>query len=184
MRKARQQLNPALAMKMLDTYIEIFSTNEFYQDVADELNKTYGTNYPAATIKNSTKVESIDNTAMFEFTTTTNDADLSYHITQCLEKCVPERMKNTNKGLVLASVEDPPIRATAAESMDYPKKCLIGAAAGIFLAGLYAVLKDLLDVRIKGSADLEGKYDIPVLGAIPEFCLNKSKKEAGRNGKK
>lgn len=182
--QASQTSKMNYAMKMLDTYIEIFSTNEFYQDVADELNKTYGTNYPAATIKNSTKVESIDNTAMFEFTTTTNDADLSYHITQSLEKCVPEKMKGTNKGLVLASVEDPPIRATAAESMDYPKKCLIGAAAGIFLAGLYAVLKDLLDVRIKGSADLEGKYDIPVLGAVPEFYLNKSKKEAGRNGKK
>lgn len=39
------------AMKMLDTYIEIFSTNEFYQTVADELNKTYGTDYPASVIK-------------------------------------------------------------------------------------------------------------------------------------
>lgn len=109
------------AMKMLDTYIEIFSTNEFYQTVADELNKTYGTDYPASVIKNSTKVESIENTAMFEFTTTTNDADLSYHIAQCLQRCVPERMKSTNQGLVLASVEDPPIKASAAESMDYPK---------------------------------------------------------------
>ncbi|UKI22593.1 MAG: hypothetical protein L6V88_09825 [Anaerotruncus sp.] len=121
---------------------------------------------------------------MFEFTTTTNDADLSYHIAQSLQRCVPERMKSTNQGLVLASVEDPPIKASAAESMDYPKKCIIGAAAGIFLAGLYAVLRDLLDVRIKGSADLDGKYDIPILGSIPEFNLARQKKEAGSNGKK
>lgn len=182
--QASQTSKMNYAMKMLDTYIEIFSTNEFYQTVADELNKTYGTDYPASVIKNSTKVESIENTAMFEFTTTTNDADLSYHIAQCLQRCVPERMKSTNQGLVLASVEDPPIKASAAESMDYPKKCIIGAAAGIFLAGLYAVLRDLLDVRIKGSADLDGKYDIPILGSIPEFNLTRQKKEAGRNGKK
>ncbi len=172
------------AMKMLDTYIEIFSTNEFYQTVADELNKTYGTDYPASVIKNSTQVDDIENTAMFEFTITTNDADLSYHIAQSLEKSVPERMKSTNQGLVLASVEDPPIKATAAESMNYTKKCIIGAVAGIFLAGLYAVLRDLLDVRIKGSNDLDGKYDIPILGSVPEFNLAKPKKEAERNGKK
>ena len=182
--QASQTSKMNYAMKMLDTYIEIFSTNEFYQTVADELNKTYGTDYPASVIKNSTQAGDIENTAMFEFTITTNDADLSYHIAQCLQKCVPERMKSTNQGLVLASVEDPPIKATAAESMNYPKKCIIGAVAGIFLAGLYAVLRDLLDVRIKGSADLDGKYDIPILGSVPEFNLTKSKKEAGRNGKK
>ena len=33
------------AMRMLDTYIEVFSTNNFNQMVADELNKTYGTDY-------------------------------------------------------------------------------------------------------------------------------------------
>ena len=52
--QASQTSKMNYAMKMLDTYIEIFSTNEFYQTVADELNKTYGTDYPASVIKNST----------------------------------------------------------------------------------------------------------------------------------
>ena len=73
---------------------------------------------------------------------------------------------------------------TAQKTLLEPSKRIIGAAAGIFLAGLYAVLRDLLDVRIKGSADLDGKYDIPILGSIPEFNLTRQKKEAGRNGKK
>ena len=41
--------------------------------------------------------------------------------------------------------------------------------AGIFVAGLYAVLRDFLDVRIKGRDDLNERYNIPVLGSIPEF---------------
>lgn len=172
------------AMKMLDTYIEVFQTNQFNQSVADELNRVYNTDYSAATVKNSITIEKVENTAMFLFTITTSDADLSYHIAQSLEVCVPQTMENTNAGLVNASVEDPPIRAKAAESMNYPQKCLIGAVAGMFVAGLYAVLRDFLDVRIRGRDDLAERYNIPVLGAVPEFELTstKQKKGAKNNG--
>lgn len=172
------------AMKMLDTYIEVFKTNQFNQAVADQLNKVYNTDYTAGTIKNAIMIEKVENTAMFLFTITTSDADLSYHIAQSLEVCVPDAMKNTNSGLVQASVEDPPLKATSAESMNYPQKCVIGALAGIFVAGLYAVLRDFLDVRIKGRDDLAERYNIPVLGSVPEFELSnvKQKKGAKKNG--
>lgn len=172
------------AMKMLDTYIEVFQTNQFNQSVADELNRVYGYDHSAATVKNSITIEKVENTAMFLFTITTNDADLSYHIAQSLEACVPQTMDETNSGLVQASVEDPPIRATAAESINYPQKCLIGALAGMFIAGLYAVLRDFLDVRIKGRDDLQEMYNIPVLGSVPEFeqASVKQKKGAKNNG--
>ena len=166
---------------MLDTYIEVFSTNNFNQMVADELNKTYGTDYSAGAIKGSVSIKKVENTAMFYFTVTTTDADLSYHIAQTLETCVPQAMDQTNQGLVQVSVEDAPMKAGAAESMQYPKKCIIGAIAGILLAALYAVLREFLDVRIKGAEDLSGKYDIPVLGSVPEFEISNKKKKAGGN---
>ena len=55
------------------------------------------------------------------------------------------------------------------------------ALAGILLAALYAVLREFLDVRIKGAEDLSGKYDIPVLGSVPEFEISSKKKKAGGN---
>lgn len=170
------------AMKMMDTYIAVFNTNDFNQFVADTLNKTYGTDYSSGAIKNSITIKKVENSAILQFIITTTNPDLSYHIAQCLETCVPETMENTNRGLVHASVLDSPMKANAAESIGYSKKCLIGAAAGIILAGLYAVLKELLDVRIKGSNDLEDKYDIPVLGSIPKFELNQPKKGGRNNG--
>ena len=169
------------AMRMLDTYIEVFSTNNFNQMVADELNKTYGTDYSAGAVKGSISINKVENTAMFYFTVTTTDADLSYHIAQTLETCVPQAMDQTNQGLVQVSVEDAPMKAGAAESMQYPKKCIIGAIAGILLAALYAVLREFLDVRIKGAEDLSGKYDIPVLGSVPEFEISNKKKKSGGN---
>lgn len=162
------------AMKMMATYIELFKTNEFNQKVADELNDNLNTNYSAAMIKNSTSIESVEDTALFKMTVTTTDADLSYQIAHQLEKTVPEVMKTTNNGLVNASVEDTALKATSSQSLGYVKKCLVGFLAGLILAAAYFILRDLIDVRIKTSEELTERYDIPVLGTIPEFEIKSS----------
>lgn len=157
------------AMKMMDTYIALFETNEFNQKVADDLNESLNTNYSAATVKGATTIESISNTAFFKFTVTTNDADLSYQIAHQLESTVVDVMKSTNNGLVEASVEDKALRPSSSESPGYVKKCAVGFIIGAVLAAAYLILRDLLDVRIKSSDELSERYEIPVLGTIPEF---------------
>lgn len=178
------------AMSMLDTYIEIFKTTDFNQNVADEINRLHGTSITADQIKSSISVEKIENTAMFKMHILTTDADLSYNISLALQECVPNAMSETNRGLVHASVVDKPMKATMATSKGYPKKCLIGAAAGMVLAAAYIILRDLLDVRIKTEEELSERYNIPVLGSIPAFDSksgskskeSKSKKELKKNG--
>lgn len=171
------------AMKMLNTYIEIFKTNEFNQDVADELNDNLSTNYSAGMIKSSIRFESIEETAMFKVIVTTTDADLSYAIAHQLESSIPKSMKDTNSGLVEAEVKDSAVKAAASENLGYPKKCLIGAAVGIVLAAAYIILRDLLDVRIKSSEELVEKYNIPVLGSIPDFGI-KNTSQSSKGSKK
>jgi len=159
------------AMKMLSTYIELFKTNEFNKSVADSLNKQYNTSYSASQIKSAISYSTVEETAMFTVTVTTTNADMSYQIANQLEKSIPQKMKATNNGLVLASVEDPAIKASASESLGYAKKILIGSLAGAVLAVAFIILRDLLDVRIKNSDELTERYGIPVLGTIPEFDI-------------
>ena len=154
---------------MMNTYIEIMSTNQFYQTVADDLNKQYGSGYSAGTIRGAMSIESVEKTAMFKVTVTTDSSDLSYNIARQLETTIPRYMKSKNDGLVKASVEDPAIKAGSAGSMGYPKKCAIGGIAGMLLAGAYVVLRTLFDVRVRSSDELTDKYNIPVLGSIPSF---------------
>lgn len=177
------------AMRMMDTYIEIFNTNEFNQAVADEINRRHGTDITASQVKNSITIEKIENTAMFEMHILTTDADLSYNIALALQDCVPKAMENSNNGLVHSSVVDKPMKATTASSKGYSKKCLIGAAAGMILAAAYIILRELLDVRIKTEEELTEKYKIAVLGSVPAFNSNskskenkQSKKEMKKNG--
>ncbi len=157
------------AIMMLDTYIEIMNTNEFSATVAQELNNRINSSCTGANIKNAMTIESVENTAMFVITVTTTSNDLSYEIAHQLETEVPKMMKKTNNGLVKASVEDKPIKASAAGSKGYPKKCAIGAVIGIILACAYIILRNLLDIRIRTSEELVEKYSIPVLGSIPNY---------------
>lgn len=157
------------AMKMLDTYIEIFSTNDFDARVVAELNDRINATYTGTTIKNALKIEGVENTAMFKITVTTTSADLSYEIAHQLETTIPAVMKETNNGLVTAEVKDKPIKASAAGSLGYAKKCSIGAIIGVVIAAAYIILRNLLDVRIRSSEELIEKYNIPVLGSIPSF---------------
>lgn len=157
------------AMKMMDTYIELFKTNEFNQKVADKLNETLGTAYSSSFIKSTMNLETINDTAMFKITVTTNDPDLSYQIAHQLEETIPDVMKTTNNGLVSASVEDAAIKPASSQSRGYVKKCAVGLIAGLVLASAFLILKELLDVRVKTTDELTERYKIPVLGAIPEF---------------
>lgn len=157
------------AMRMLNTYIEIMGTNEFNTKVVTALNDRINANYSAYDVKKSITIEGIKDTAIFKVTVETSNADLSYEIAHQLETSVPEMMRVTNNGLVNASVVDKPIKASNAASLDYPKKCIIGGIAGFVLASAYVVLRFLLDVRVKSADDLSEKFDIPVLGSIPNF---------------
>lgn len=168
------------AMKMLDTYIEIMNTNEFKTKVADDLNKRINANHSASTIGNSMTINSVSDTAMFKISVTTTNADLSYEIAHQLETSVPDMMENTNNGLVLASVQDKAIKAASAGSLGYPKKIAIGAAAGFVLAAAYVILRNLLDVRVKTEEELIEKYNIPVLGSIPNFEVKGSQSVSKR----
>lgn len=154
---------------MLNTYIEIMNTNEFASTVAQELNNRINSSYTGTNIKNAMTVEAVEGTAMFLITVTTESNDLSYEIAHQLETEVPNMMKRTNNGLVMASVEDKPIKASAAGSKGYPKKCAIGAVAGIVVACAYIILRNMLDIKIRTSEELIEKYNIPVLGSIPNY---------------
>ncbi len=154
---------------MMATYIELMSTNEFYQTISDDMNAQYGSGYSAATIRGAMSIESIEDTAMFKVTITTDSSEMSYNIAKQLETSIPRYMKTKNDGLVKATVADKAIKAGAAESKGYPKKCAIGGVLGMLLAGAYVVLRTLFDVRVRSSDELTDKYNIPVLGSIPSF---------------
>lgn len=169
------------AMRMLPTYIKIMQTNEFNEKVVKSLNQRINANYSTDTVKNSITIERVDETAIFVVNVTTSDSNLSYEIAHQLETSIPEMMEDTNSGLVRADVKDKAVKNDAAGSLGYSKKCAISTIAGLMIAAIYVVLRNLLDVRIKSEEELIEKYNIPVLGTIPNF---ESKSSGSNNSRK
>ena len=56
------------------------------------------------------------------------------------------------------------------------KNTVIGLLVGLVLAVIVNLLRELLDTRIKNEEDLSRRYDIPILGVIPDFSGNSRKK--------
>ena len=157
------------ATRMLPTYIEIMSTNNFHEQLVEDMNTTYNANYSVDTVRGTITFTTIESTAMFKAVVTTTNADLSYKIAKQLETTIPNTVRDNNNGLCNATVQDKAIKASSAGSLGYGKKCTIAAGVGIVLAAAYVILRTLLDVRIKSSDELTDKYSIPVLGTIPDF---------------
>lgn len=154
---------------MLPTYITIMQTNEFHVRVISDLNETYNSNFSSDTLNGALEIKNLNDTSIFQITVTTTDPELSYKIAKQLETTVPKVMKEKNQGLVRASVEDRAIKATTAGSKGYAKKMMFSTLIAVALSAAYVVLRTLLDVRIKSSDELTEKYNIPVLGSVPNF---------------
>lgn len=167
------------AMNMIKTYLEVINTNNFYSHLTENLNKELGTSYSVSTVRYSVSSSIISGTAMFILTVTTTDATLSYNIAHQLEKDVPPLIYDASNSLVSVSVQDPPIFASSAVSLGYPKKMAIGAVIGFVIAAAYVILRDFLDVRIKNTEELVKRYNIPVLGTIPDYSKSVSGKKEG-----
>lgn len=173
------------AIRMITTYLALLETNNFCTRAADSLNERLGSDYSASFVRGAMQSETTESTALFTVSVTTTNSELSYVMADDLSTVIPDFIEESNDGLVLIKVIDEPVVAAAAESLNYPLKCALGAAAGIILACVYVFLRDLLDVRIKSNEDLAARYNIPVLGMIPDFesktrASNKKKKASRR----
>lgn len=167
------------AIKMVDTYIALLQTNNFYSSVNQALNNKYGSNY----IKNVTSYSTVDETAIFSAKVTTTDPAVSQLIAETLVDQVPKLINEANDGLVTARVVDAPIKASSSIQPNYLRNCIIGLFIGIVLAVAIILLNDILNIKIGSEDELAEKYDIPVLGAVPSFDIT-GKSQSSSSGMK
>lgn len=152
------------AIKMIPTYLTFLQTNDFYENLKNQS----GINLNASALKSAITYKQTTDTAVFTASVTTVDPDTSKTIADLIAESVPQVINETNDGLVLVKVIDPPVKGGAVKA-SYPKYCAIGLILGLALAFAYALLRNMLDVHLKTEEDLTTRYDIPLLGAVPKY---------------
>lgn len=87
-------------------------------------------------------------------------------IVNAIARTAPDIIKDfTETGIIKVIDYAKPI--TRPSSPNLSLNCIFGIMLGLFVSVLYIVLRDMLDLRVKGEDEIKKLYNIPVLGSIP-----------------
>lgn len=149
---------------LVNSYIVILGTRETLVDVIDYagVNRTY------SQLKKMIAAEAVSSTEIFRVTVTSPDPQEAENIADAIAYVLPKRIGSIIEG-TSAKVVDAAVLPTQSTSPNYTKNTVIGFVAGLALAALLIVLKELLDISIHKEEDIAqcGRY--PVLASVPDM---------------
>lgn len=165
------------AQKVVNTYIEILKTNSFLSKIAVETKLGY-------TVEDLNKMVSfkvLNNTEIFQIDVTSESPTYAKFIADSISLNAPLQITGIKEDDSVKLVQ-PAELPTVPASPNIILNTVIGCMLGLSISVLISILKEILDVRVKGNDDLNNKYDIPILGSVPSFSLENNKK--GGRGRK
>lgn len=159
------------AQKVVATYIKFLETNVFYKQVIEESNL----NYTQAELKEMTNIQTVNNTEIFQISVTSHYPDHSYKLVEVMQKIAPELISSM-KDKSEISVVDPVILPTIPISPNIVLNTVMGGVLGFIISILISLLWEIHNINIKNQDDLLRRYQLPILGSIPNFDLRNNRK--------
>lgn len=157
------------AEMLVDTYIEILSSQGFFELIEGKID----TQYTAAQMRSMITYERVEETGVIHINVTAPTPEDAYLVCDSVLTYANTQIMNI---MEVGSVK-PIDRATMPTSRSYPdvtKTTLLGMIIGMLLSFLIIFLINYFDVHIKTVEDIQNKYDLVVLGTIPNMLVNNS----------
>ena len=164
--------------KLVTTYQEIIKSEKVLSKVIKELKL----NYEITELASHVSVTSVTDTEVIKITVYDENPKLAYRIVSKIAEVFSEEVTdiyNVENVSVLDAARVP----LAKSNMSFLKSSILFIAVGVVLAfGAITVLY-YFDTTIKTVEQIENKFDVPVLGAIPDYNSTKSAKKSKRGRK-
>lgn len=157
------------AQKVVNTYIEMLRTDRFYQSVKEKS----GLNDSLDDLKKMINFTILNDTEVFQVSVSSHTPEKSKAIADTIMELAPKAISSI-KETALLKVVDPAGFPSRSSAPNLVLDSILGFLLGILSAIIYALLKEMLDVRIKQEEDLTSRYNIPILGSIPLFEIHNS----------
>lgn len=154
--------------ELVQTYSRILTSNNVLVASAEFMNldMTYDQLSKCVT----TQVE--DKTQIIKVNVLTNSPTLSYKLAQAIANTAPTYMAQIVEGSSMKIVDAP--RAPRDQyGPNYFVSSLLGFLAGLVITLAYVLIRYFRDDTIKSEGDLEGRYNLPVVGVIPNLTETK-----------
>lgn len=160
--------------KLVSTYQQITKSDKVLSQVIDELNLKY----EIEELANNITVNAVTDTEIIEITVVDTNAKSAYKIVTKIAEVFSEEVKDIYN-VSNVSVLDEARIAKAKSNMSLAKSIIIFIVIGLVLGIGIVTVCYYFDTTIKTSEQLEAKFDLPILGSIPNFDNKKTKKKRG-----
>lgn len=181
--KASEQ---SFAVNALGSYMEIFDTRDFFEEVAGIYNqeKTDG-ELSSSQIRAMTSISDSSNAEKptFYIKVSSSDPIEAYNLAKTISEYAIVKIDEF-KYLNTITMIERPIKPLSPSSPNAKKNTVIGFALGAIITAALFVCIELFDGRVKNIEDISNGYDIPVLGVIPDSSTDASNKKAAKLNKK
>lgn len=152
------------AQKVVNTYISFLRTQVFYSRVIEET----GLDYNLKELKKMTEIKAVNNTEVFEIKVNSYRASEAYQLVEAMQSIAPELIKEIKTSAAI-SVVDPVVYPMEPSGPNILINTAAGGMLGFLLAVLATFLWELIDVKVKDDEDFIRKYQLPMIGSIPDF---------------
>lgn len=160
--------------KLVSTYQQITKSDKVLSQVIDELDLKY----EIEELANNITVNAVTDTEIIEITVVDTKAKSAYKIVTKIAEVFSEEVKDIYN-VSNVSVLDEARIAKAKSNMSLAKSIIIFIVIGLVLGIGIVTVCYYFDTTIKTSEQLEAKFDLPILGSIPNFDNKKTKKKRG-----
>ncbi len=176
------------AKSLASTYIVILDDDVVYDKVSEMLLTAYGSDQmssfftikkddngkeyiPASQIRSLVTASTVNNTEVISISATTRDPQLSADICNDIATYAKDLLTQVAKAGSVESIGSAKV-PTSASGPNVKRYTIIGALIGFVLAAAVVIIIKLFDNRINTADDIKNRFDIPVLGEIPDLEMN------------
>lgn len=157
--------------KLVSTYQKIVKSRRVLNQVIENLDLDYETTELAKYIN----VTSVSDTEIIEISVSNENAKQAYLICNEVAKVFSSEVKDLYNLSNVSILDYAEVQSTPS-NINFIKQLLIYLVVGLILAFVIIFIWYYFDMTIKGAQDIEKKYNLTILGSVPNY----SKKKRGK----
>lgn len=153
-----------ISQRLVKTYMILLRNEDFLNKVIQKTNL----DYTSGQIKSMISLSSIDDTEIFSVVVTCGQPADAALIANTIGELAPEEIISVlNSGSV--KVIQPARAPRAPSSPNVTQNMIVGFLVGLVFSAFLILFMEFFNMKVKDEEDLAQRFDIPVLGVIPQF---------------
>lgn len=166
-----------------DTFIVMLETDSFFKSVHEALPDDIKAKTSWHALKSGSSFSRVGQTEVIRLSFTSTDDSIVIPVTNAILSSIHPHL-SVSFGDCSCYIVDSPSGISVSTNRT-TIVCVIATITGAVLVVLFILIRDSLDTRIRSASVLAQRYNVPILGIVPEFDPAKlKKKEAAEDVKK